>query len=142
MFLLRCFCRQKQPCTAAATTTRSPFGIEDLALGPGRVDVSAPVEGFGVEGTPKLKIQRDPFPQKESLICGPPLYKFSESGTTWHSNWSLGLILGAFYTTFRAGPVGAGLELLCTSVRFRCFPGSNLAKIQPGRPISGPEALA
>ena len=25
--------------------------------------------------------------------------------------------------------------------RFRCFPGSSPAKIRPGRPISGPEAL-
>ncbi len=25
--------------------------------------------------------------------------------------------------------------------RFRCFPGSSLAKIRPGRPIYGPEAL-
>ena len=26
--------------------------------------------------------------------------------------------------------------------RFRCFPGSSPAKIRPGRPISGPEALS
>ena len=53
-----------QVSTAADTTTRSTFKIEDPSLGPGRVDFKAPDEGFGLEGTPKPKIQRDPSPPK------------------------------------------------------------------------------
>ncbi len=49
--------------------------IEDPSRGPGRVDFRAPDEGFGLEGTPKPKILRDPSPQKGNLICGPPLYR-------------------------------------------------------------------
>ena len=44
----------------------------------------APDEGFGLEGTQKPKIQRDPFPQKGNLICGTPLYsclRHSETST-------------------------------------------------------------
>ncbi len=55
-------------------TTRCAFKIEDPSRGPGRVDFRAPDEGFGLEGTPKPKIQRDPSPQKGNLICGTPLY--------------------------------------------------------------------
>ena len=40
----------------------------------------APDEGFGLEGTPKPKIQRGPSPQKENLICGPPLYIHANMG--------------------------------------------------------------
>ena len=57
--------------TAADMTTRCAFKIEDPSRGPGRVDFTAPDEGFGLEGTPKPKIQRDPSPQKGNLICGP-----------------------------------------------------------------------
>jgi hypothetical protein len=59
--------------TAADTTTRSTFKIEDPSLGPGRVHFRGPDEGFGLEGTPKPQIQRDPSPPKGNLICGPPL---------------------------------------------------------------------
>ncbi len=59
--------------TAADTTTRSTFEIEDPSLGSGRVDFNAPDEGFGLEWTPKPKIQSDLSPQKGNLICGPPL---------------------------------------------------------------------
>ena len=59
--------------TAADMTTRSTFKIEDPSLGPGRVHFTAPDEGFGLEGTPKPKIQRDPSTQKGNLICGTPL---------------------------------------------------------------------
>ncbi len=45
-------------------TTRSTFKIEDPSRGPGRDDFTAPDGGFGLEGTPKPKIQRDPFPKK------------------------------------------------------------------------------
>jgi hypothetical protein len=35
----------------------------------------APDEGFGLEGTPKPKIQKDPIPPKMgNLICNTPLY--------------------------------------------------------------------
>ena len=60
--------------TAADITTRSIFKIEDPSRGPGRVDFRGPDEGFGLEGTPKLKIHKDHSPQKGNLICGPPLY--------------------------------------------------------------------
>ncbi len=56
--------------TAADTTTRSTFKIDDPSLGPGRVDLRGPDEGFGLEGTPKPKIQRDPSPKKETLYVG------------------------------------------------------------------------
>ena len=47
-------------------TTRSSFKIEDPSRGPGRVDFTAPDEGFGLEGTPEPKIQRGPFrPQRK-----------------------------------------------------------------------------
>ncbi len=39
--------------SAAVTTTRSTFKIEDSSLGPGKVDFTAPDEGFGLEGTSK-----------------------------------------------------------------------------------------
>ncbi len=65
----KCWCSH----TAADTTTRSTFKIEDPSLGPGRVDFRGPEEGFDLEGTPKPKIQRDPLPQKRNLICGTPL---------------------------------------------------------------------
>ena len=55
--------------TTADTTTRSTFN-----MGPGRVDFKAPDEGFGLEWTPKPKIQRDPSPQQGNLVCGMPLY--------------------------------------------------------------------
>ncbi len=42
-------------CTAAVTTTRSTFKIEDPSRGPGRVNFRGPDEGFGLEGTPKPK---------------------------------------------------------------------------------------
>ncbi len=48
--------------TAADITTRSTLKIEDPSRGPGRVDFRAPDKGFGLEGTPKPKIRRDPFP--------------------------------------------------------------------------------
>ncbi len=53
--------------TAAATTTRSTFKIEDPSRGPGRVNFRGPEAGFGFEGTPKPKIQGDPPPKKETL---------------------------------------------------------------------------
>ncbi len=53
--------------TAAVTTTRSTFKIEDPSRGPVEVELTAPDEGFGFEDTPKPKIQRDPSPQKETL---------------------------------------------------------------------------
>ena len=46
-------------------TTRCAFKIEDPSRGPGRVDFTAPDEGFGFEGTPKPKIPRDPYPTKK-----------------------------------------------------------------------------
>ncbi len=46
-------------------TTRCAFKIEDPSLGPGRVDCRAPDEGFGFEGTPKPKIQREPSPPQK-----------------------------------------------------------------------------
>ncbi len=55
--------------TPAVTTTRSTFEIEDPSLGPGRVDFRSPDEGFGLERTPKPKIQRDPSSQKEIIMC-------------------------------------------------------------------------
>ena len=61
-------------CTAADMTTRCAFKIEDPSRGPGRVDFTTPDEGFGLEGTPKPKIQRDPSPQKGNLICGTSQY--------------------------------------------------------------------
>ena len=48
-------------------TTRCAFKIEDPSLGPGRVDFRAPDEGFGLEGSPKPKIQRDPSPKKDTF---------------------------------------------------------------------------
>ncbi len=45
-------------------TTRCASKIEDPSRGPGRVDFRAPDEGFGLEGTPKLKIQRNLSPEK------------------------------------------------------------------------------
>ncbi len=36
-------------------------------MGPERVDFRAPDEEFGLEGTPKPKIQRGPSPKKETL---------------------------------------------------------------------------
>ncbi len=68
-------------------TTRCAFKIEDPSLGPGRVDFRAPDEGFGLEGTPEPKIQRDPSPKKENLICGPPLY----IGIAWQIVSGVGL---------------------------------------------------
>jgi hypothetical protein len=59
--------------TAAVRTTRSTFKIEDHSRSPEGGDFGGPDEGFGLEGTPKPKIQRDPSPPK-NLICGPPLY--------------------------------------------------------------------
>ncbi len=55
-------------------TTRCAFKIEDPSRGPGRVDFTAPGEGFGLQGTPKPKIRRDSSPKKGNLICGSPLY--------------------------------------------------------------------
>ncbi len=46
-------------------TTRCAFKIKDPSPGPGRVDFTAPDEGFGLEGTPRPKIQRDPSPPKK-----------------------------------------------------------------------------
>ncbi len=46
-------------------TTRCAFKIEDPSRGPGRADFTAPDEGFGLEGTPKPKIQRDLSTQKK-----------------------------------------------------------------------------
>jgi hypothetical protein len=57
-----------KPYTAADMTTRCAFKIEDPSRGPGRVDFRGPDEGFGVEGTPKPKIQRDPPFKKGNLI--------------------------------------------------------------------------
>ena len=51
--------------TAADMTTRCAFKIEDPSRGPGRVDFRSLDEGFGLEGTPKLKIQRDPSPPQK-----------------------------------------------------------------------------
>ncbi len=59
--------------TAADMTTRCAFKIEDPSRCPGRVDFRTPDEGFGLEGTPKPQIQRDPSPPKGNLICGTPL---------------------------------------------------------------------
>ncbi len=51
-------------------TTRCAFKIEDPSQGSGRVDFGVPDEGFGLEGTPKPKIQRDPSPpKKKSYLC-------------------------------------------------------------------------
>ena len=55
-------------------TTKCAFKIGDPSRGPGRVDLRSPDEEFGLEGTPKPKIQRDPSAQKGSRFCGPPLY--------------------------------------------------------------------
>ena len=49
---------------AGKMTTRSTFKISDPSLGPRRVDFKAPDEGFGLEETPKPKIQGDPSPPK------------------------------------------------------------------------------
>ncbi len=57
-----------QKYTAADTTTRSSFKIENPSRGPGRVDFTAPDAGFGLEGTPKPKIQRDLSPQKQEIL--------------------------------------------------------------------------
>ncbi len=45
-------------------TTKCAFQIEDPSRGPGRVDLRAPDEEFGLEGTPKPKFQSDPCPLK------------------------------------------------------------------------------
>ncbi len=50
--------------TVADISTRCAVKIKDPFLGPWRVDVKAPGEGFGLEGTPTPKIQRDPSPPK------------------------------------------------------------------------------
>ncbi len=63
---------QQSSHTAAVTTTRCTYKIEDPSRGPGRVDLTVPDEGFGFEGNPKPEIQRDPSPQKGNRICGPP----------------------------------------------------------------------
>ncbi len=47
-------------------TTSCEFKIEGPSQGPGRIDFTVPDEGFGLDGTPKPKIQRDPSPQKLS----------------------------------------------------------------------------
>ncbi len=60
--------------TAADMTTRCAFKIEDPSRGPGRIDFTAPDGGVGLEGTPKPKIQRDPYPQNQKHVCGTPLY--------------------------------------------------------------------
>ncbi len=60
--------------TAADMTTRCAFKIEDPFRGPGRVHFGAPDEEFGLEGTPKPKIQGGLPPQKGNLICSTPLY--------------------------------------------------------------------
>ncbi len=54
--------------TAADMTTRCTFKNEDPSRGPGRVHVTAPDKGFGLEGTPKAKIQRKPSPQSKPYI--------------------------------------------------------------------------
>jgi hypothetical protein len=58
------FDRKHLEYTAADMTTRCAFKIEDPSRGPGRVNFRALDEGFGLEGTPKPKIQRDPSPNK------------------------------------------------------------------------------
>jgi hypothetical protein len=60
--------------TSADVTARSTSKIKDPSRGPGMVDFTDPQEAFGLEGTPKIKIQRDLSPQKGNLICGMPLY--------------------------------------------------------------------
>jgi hypothetical protein len=55
---------------AVATTTRRPIKIEDPSRGPGRVDFRGTDKGFGLEGTPKPKIQRGPPPNKETSYAG------------------------------------------------------------------------
>ncbi len=55
--------------TAAEITTRSTFKIEDPSRSPGRVGLWPPGEGFGIEGTPKPKIQRDPSPPFKRKPC-------------------------------------------------------------------------
>jgi hypothetical protein len=54
------------PDTAAVTTTRSTFKLDDPSRGPGRVDVRGP----GLRGDPEPKIPRDPSPQKETIYVG------------------------------------------------------------------------
>ncbi len=60
--------------TAADMTTRSAFKIEAPSRGPGRVDFKGPDERFGLDRTPKPKIQRNPSAPKINRIRGPPLY--------------------------------------------------------------------
>ncbi len=71
--IAKCCCKASHD-TAADMTTGCAFKIEDPSRGFGRADFTAPNEGFGLEGTPKPKIQRDPSPKKRNLICGTPLY--------------------------------------------------------------------
>ncbi len=51
--------------TAADMTTRRALKIEDPSRVSRRVDFTAPDGGFGLEGTPKPKIQRDPYPPQK-----------------------------------------------------------------------------
>ncbi len=53
---------RNQTHTAADMTTRCAFKIKDPSRGPGKIDFTAPEQGFGLEGTPKPKIQRDTYP--------------------------------------------------------------------------------
>ncbi len=53
-------CQSVEKTTAADMTTRCAFKIGDPSRDPGRVDCRAQDEGFGLEGTPKPKIQRGP----------------------------------------------------------------------------------
>ncbi len=50
--------------TAAVTTTRSTYKIEDPSRGPGRVHLRALDAGFCLEAVPEPKIRRDPSPPK------------------------------------------------------------------------------
>ncbi len=61
--------------TAADMTTRSTFKIEDPSRGPGRVDFTAPDEGFGLLRPQNLRSGGTLPPKKGNLTGGPPLYR-------------------------------------------------------------------
>jgi hypothetical protein len=53
--------------TAAVSTIRSTFEIDDLFRDPGRVDLMAPDEGFHFEEAPEPKTQRDSSAKTENV---------------------------------------------------------------------------
>ena len=91
------------PGTAAITTTRSTFEIEDPSRGPGRVDFRSPDEGFGLEGTPQnLRSRGTRPPKKRNLIYGPPLYRRLPDGGS--SRWGFSDLMDSVILGVWAAP--------------------------------------